>query len=185
MCEELHVDLFFNGHIHNYFRATVNGKGEKAAISEGTTFITTSPMGTKFDDYGGELDDVLTFQTGGQKDERQFFTYVEVTESGINVTAYQRTEAGDANKKNCADYTAIDSFTVSKETEEPAPAEPAATEQPSQPAQPSEPTEPAAETPAKKGPSPILWVLIGVGAAAVIAVVIALIQRKKKRSVSA
>lgn len=112
MCDELDVDLFFNGHIHNYFRATVDGSGKKAEIGDGTTFVTVSPMGPKFDDYGGEIDDVLTFQTGGQTDERQYLAYVEVSEEGITVTAYQRTEAGDASLKKCADYTAIDTFRV-------------------------------------------------------------------------
>ncbi len=174
MCEELGVDLFFNGHIHNYFRATVNGSGEKAEIGEGTTFVTTSPMGTKFDDYGGELDAVLTFQTGGQKDERQYFTYVEVSENGISVTAYQRTEAGDPNKKNCSDYTVIDSFTIAKQ---------AAAEEPAEPSEPAKPAEPAA--PEQKGLSPIVWALISVGGAAVAAAVVVLILRRKKRSAAA
>ena len=181
-----HADLFFNGHIHNYFRATVNGSGEKAEIGEGTTFVTTSPMGTKFDDYGGELDAVLTFQTGGQKDERQYFTYVEVSENGISVTAYQRTEAGDSNKKNCSDYTVIDSFTIAKQAaaEEPAePSEPAKPAEPTEPEKPAEPAEPAA--PEQKGLSPVVWALIGVGGAAVAAAVVVLILRRKKRSAAA
>ena len=70
-------------------------------------------MGMKFDEYGGELDDVLGFQTGGKSDERQYLGYVEVTEEGIVVTVYQRTEAGGASPKKCADYTAIDSFAIS------------------------------------------------------------------------
>ena len=115
MCEELEVDLFFNGHIHNYFRATVDGAGSKAEIGDATTFVTTSPMGMKFDEYGGEIDDILGFQTGGQQDERQYLTYVTVSEDGITVTAYQRTAAGDANDKTCADYTAIDTFSFRNE----------------------------------------------------------------------
>lgn len=115
MCEELDVCLFFNGHIHNYFRATVDGSGNKVEVGEGTTFVTTSPMGMKFDDYGGEIDDVLQFQTGGSDDERQYITYVEVTEEGITVTSYQRTNAGDASLAKCADYTPIDTFTIHRE----------------------------------------------------------------------
>ena len=186
MCEELGVDLYFNGHIHDYFRATVDGDGEKAEIGEGTTFVTTSPMGTKFDDYGGELDDVLTFQTGGQKDERQYFTYVEVSESGVTVTAYQRTEAGDPNKKNCSDYTVIDSFTIAKQTEAAEPTESAEPAEPVKPAEPTEPTEPEEPAePEQKGLSPIVWTLIGVGGAAVAAAVVVLILRRKKRSAAA
>ncbi len=115
MCGELDVCLFLNGHIHNYFRATVDGEGKKTDTASGTTFVTTSPMGPKFDDYGGEIDDVLGFQTGGSDDARQYLTYVEVTDDGITVTAYQRTEAGDANIKKCADYTPIDTFTIHRE----------------------------------------------------------------------
>ena len=78
------------------------------------------------DEYGGELDGLLGFQTGGQSDERQYLAYVEVTEEGIVVTAYQRTEAGDASPKKCADYTAIDSFAIRHEQSQPAEPEAAA-----------------------------------------------------------
>lgn len=115
MCDELDVSLFFNGHIHNYFRATVDGEGKAVEVGEGTTFVTTSPMGPKFDDYGGEIDDVLQFQTGGSDDPRQYITYVEVSDEGITVTAYQRTKAGDPNIKTCGDYTPIDTFTIRKD----------------------------------------------------------------------
>jgi 3',5'-cyclic AMP phosphodiesterase CpdA len=169
MCDELDVDLFFNGHIHNYFRVTVDGAGQKAEPGEGTTFVTVSPMGTKFDDYGHELDDVLTFQTGGHDDERQYFAYVEVTEAGITVTAYQRSEAGDASKKNCSEYAAIDQFTVAKQT---------AAESAPEPAAPDAKLE-------KKGASPIVWVLIGVGAAAIVTTAVILILHKKKRGKAA
>ena len=185
MCAELDVDLFFNGHIHNYFRATVDGEGNKAEIGSGTTFVTVSPMGTKFDAYGGELDDVLTFQTGGQQDERQYFAYVEVDEGGVTVTAYQRDEAGDANKKNCSAYHVIDSFRIEK-AEEPEPGDTLIEEVPTETAKPAaqEPEktpEPAAE---QRTFSPIIWVLVGVAAAAIIVVAL-LILRKKKRGVSA
>ena len=168
------MDLYFNGHIHNYFRATVNGRGEKADPGDATTFVTTSPMGMKFDDYDGELDGVLGFQTGGHSDERQYFTYVEVREDGITVTAYQRTQAGDASITKCGDYTVIDSFAIRKASQEPEPAEPTAA--------PSD--EPAAE-PAKSGVSPVVWVLIGVGAAAAAAFAAVFVIRRKKRGADA
>ena len=179
MCDELDVDLFFNGHIHNYFRATVDGTGSKAEIGEATTFVTTSPMGMKFDEYGGEIDDVLGFQTGGQADERQYFTYVEVSGDGITVTAYQRTEAGDATLKSCADYTVIDRFTIAKQaTADPAePSEPAEPAEPSEPAEPAKPEEPE-PAPEKKGVSPIVWVLIGAAVLSAAAAAIVLIRRR-------
>ena len=179
MCDELDVDLFFNGHIHNYFRATVDGNGKKAEPREATTFITTSPMGTKFDDYGGEIDDVLSFQTGGQKDERQYFTYVEVTEDGINVTAYQRSEAGDANKKNCSDYRVIDRFSIAAETGTDALPSEAPDAPPAE--EPTGTTNPeSGAAPEKKGVSPIVWVLIGAGAAVAIAAVVVVLRKRKK-----
>ena len=114
MCEELDVDLYFNGHIHNYYRATVDGSGNHAAVGEATTFITTSPMGTKFDPYGHEIDDILDFQTGGKDDERQYLTYVEVKDGSVTITAYQRASAAEATKKSCAEYNVIDTFTLEK-----------------------------------------------------------------------
>ncbi len=113
MCDELNVDLYFNGHIHNYYRASVLN-GAHAAVGEGTTFITTSPMGTKFDPYEGEIDDILDFQTGGKDDERQYFTRVDVTDTTLTVTAYQRTSSDEASAKNCKEYEVIDTITLTK-----------------------------------------------------------------------
>ena len=115
MCDDLDVDLYFNGHIHDYYRATVRG-GAAAETGSGTTFITTSPMGLKFDDFEeGVIDDLIQFQTGGSDDQRQYFTQIQASESGLVVTAYQLTEAGDASKASgFSDYTAIDTITLTK-----------------------------------------------------------------------
>lgn len=172
MCAELNVDLFFNGHIHDYFRATVDGAGNKVAVGSGTTFVTTSPMGMKFDDYEGEIDDVLDFQTGGSEDERQYLTYVEVTEEGVTVTAYQRTNPGDASPAKCADYTQIDTFSIRKaqpETTEPAP-------EPQQ--NPATEPEPAPEPAPQK--HTLRYVLIGAALLAAIVLVIVLLRKRKK-----
>ena len=109
MCDELDVDLYFNGHIHNYYRATVY-QGAAAEVGEGTTFITTSPMGCKFDDFvSGEIDELLQYQTGGSTDERQYFTHVAASDDGLVVTAYQRTNSGDiTNPKQFVAYEMID-----------------------------------------------------------------------------
>ncbi|MBR0508466.1 MAG: metallophosphoesterase family protein [Clostridia bacterium] len=152
MCDELDVDLFFNGHIHNYFRATVDGTGSKAEIGDATTFVTTSPMGMKFDEYGGEIDDLLDFQTGGKDDERQYLTYVEVREDGITVTAYQRTESGDASLTKCADYTAIDTFTIHREACRSAP------------------------------DRTWLWITLGCAAALIAGIIVWIVLRKRKRT---
>ena len=113
MCDELDVDLYFNGHIHDYYRATVRN-GAAAEVGAGTTYITTSPMGMKFDDFvTGKIDDLLQFQTGGSQDERQYFTQIVSSDAGLTVTAYQLTKPGDVEKPDSfADYTAIDSVTL-------------------------------------------------------------------------
>ncbi len=115
MCDELDVDLYFNGHIHNYYRATVY-QGAAAEVGEGTTFITTSPMGCKFDDFmPGEIDDLLQFQTGGSSDERQYFTHVAASDAGLVVTAYQRTNSGDiTNPKQFLEYDEIDTISLTE-----------------------------------------------------------------------
>ena len=147
MCDELDVDLYFNGHIHNYFRATVDGEGKPRKVGEATTFVTVSPMGNKFDEYGHEIDDLLQFQTGGSDDQRQYFAYVEAEEGSLTVSVYQRTNPGDATKKNCADYTMIDSFRIEKApaAEQPAPEPVPAAEEPQ--------TEPEPETSAEEAPA--------------------------------
>ena len=183
MCEELQVDMFFNGHIHNYFRATVDGSGKKAQPGEATTFVTVSPMGMKFDEYGGELDDVLGFQTGGKSDERQYLAYVEVTEEGIAVTAYQRTEAGDASLKKCADYTAIDSFAIRHEQSKPAEAEAKpelATAEPKAEATAAPEAKPEATAAAADRTTP--WAAIGCAAAVITAVILVAVFLKKKKT---
>ena len=164
------TDADFNGHIHNYFRATADGNGEKAQVGAATTFVTTSPMGLKFDEYGGEIDDLLDFQTGGQKDERQYITCVEVTAEGLTVTAYQRTEAGDANIKNCGDYTVIDRFTIAHAKAE-------AAEEPTEAVQTAE--EP--QTTEKKDLTG-LWIVLGAVAAVLIVGTVVFVLRRKKKT---
>ena len=173
MCDELGASLYFNGHIHNYYRASVDKDGKKSEPSEAPTFITTSPMGCKFDDYDGEIDDILAFQTGGMDDERQYLTYVHVTDDAIEVTAYQRTEAGDASKKNCADYTAIDSVKIEKKEQKPEPTQKPATVQTTQ--------EPVAQPePETKTSNPLPYILIGVGVVIAIVAVVLIVKSKKK-----
>ena len=177
MCDELDVDMYFNGHIHNYFRANTLG-GEKTDVGTGTAYVTTSPMGIKFDPYEGEIDDILQFQTGGTDDERQYFTYVQVTPDGINVTAYQRSTDEAASKSTCAEYEVIDSFSL-KTSDKQAEEEPVA----------EETAEVANETPADAAPAAGqtgskanvgLIVGISVAAVVVIAVVVVLVVKKKK-----
>ncbi|MEN6634665.1 MAG: metallophosphoesterase family protein [Clostridiaceae bacterium] len=113
MCDELDVDLYFNGHIHDYYRATVRN-GAAAEVGAGTTYITTSPMGMKFDDFvTGKIDELLQYQTGGSDDERQYFTQIAASDTGLTVTAYQLAEPGDVTKpESFANYSVIDSITL-------------------------------------------------------------------------
>ena len=115
MCDELDVDLYFNGHIHDYYRATAR-EGKPAEVGAGTTFITTSPMGMKFDDFvTGEIDDLLQVQVGGSGDERQYFTQISASEAGLTITAYQLTESGDiAKPESFSSYSVIDSLTLTE-----------------------------------------------------------------------
>ncbi|MDR1801688.1 MAG: metallophosphoesterase family protein [Lachnospiraceae bacterium] len=116
MCDELDVDLYFNGHIHDYYRITARD-GAHAATGEGTTYITTSPMGRKFDDFveGQVPDDFIDFQTGGVKDRRQYFTYVSVSDTGISVKSYQLSEAGDDTlEETFNDFTEIDGIELTE-----------------------------------------------------------------------
>ena len=113
MCDELDVDLYFNGHIHDYYRATARN-GAAAEVGAGTTYITTSPMGMKFDDFiTGEIDGLLQYQTGGSDDERQYFTQISASDAGLTVTAYRLAEPGDVAKpESFSNYGVIDSITL-------------------------------------------------------------------------
>ncbi len=171
MCDELDVDLYFNGHIHNYYRATV--RDEKAAdVGAGTTFITTSPMGCKFDDFTtGVIDDLLQFQTGGSADERQYFTHVVIDQNGVTVTAYRLAEQGDVGKKSTFEaYDAIDSLTLTESlSRQHAPA-----------AEPAPASDEPAQTEQAANNGTLYYILGGVAAAAVVILVIVALTKKKK-----
>ena len=90
------------------------------------------------------------------------------------MTVYQRANAGTANLKNCADYTAIDSFTIRHAQAPAAPAEPGA----QAPAAPAATAAAAADT-KPKAESTFPWVAVCCAAAAV-AVIAALVTKRKK-----
>lgn len=176
MCDELDVDLYFNGHIHNYYRATVY-QGAAAEVGEGTTFITTSPMGCKFDDFvPGEIDELLQFQTGGSTDERQYFTHVSVSDDGLVVTAYQRTNDGDiTNPKQFLDYEMIDGVflteSLSVKRGNYVPAASGADE---------EVAEPSVDVPATATAFPWWWIVVA--AVVIVAAIVILLVILRKRS---
>ena len=138
-------------------------------------------MGTKFDDYGGEIDDILDIQTGGSGDPRQYLTYVEVHEGTLTVTAYQRVTAQEASKKTCNEYEVIEQFVLTEKEEVPPETEavettPAVTDAPS--AAPTEAPEPGEPS----GPSPVLWIVLGsIAALALLALAVILIRKNVKK----
>lgn len=108
MCDELQVDLYLNGHDHEYIRTTVKNN-EKAALGGGTTYVTTSSLGEKLDAFipdsaGGRY---AVAHKDGAANSQQIFSMVTVDENGIHLTAYQRGEAADWSK-----YSVIDRFDI-------------------------------------------------------------------------
>lgn len=108
LCDELKVDLYINGHDHEYIRTTA--KGNKIQdIGKGTTFMTCSSLGEKLDKFdentaGGKF--AVVHKDGADKSQ-QIFSIVTVDEAGIHITAYQRGEAKDWSK-----YDIIDQYDI-------------------------------------------------------------------------
>lgn len=108
LCDELKVDLYINGHDHEYIRTTA--KGNKIQdIGKGTTFMTCSSLGEKLDGFventaGGKF--AVVHKDGADKSQ-QIFSIITVDEAGIHVTAYQRGAAKDWSK-----YDIIDQYDI-------------------------------------------------------------------------
>lgn len=108
LCDELKVDLYINGHDHEYIRTTA--KGNKIQdIGKGTTFMTCSSLGEKLDQFdentaGGKF--AVVHKDGADKSQ-QIFSIITVDEAGIHITAYQRGEAKDWSK-----YDIIDQYDI-------------------------------------------------------------------------
>ena len=110
LCDELQVDLYMNGHDHEYIRTTAKGD-EVVDIGEGTTFMTCSSLGDKLDEFeedtaGGKF---AVVHKDGAENSQQIFSMVTVDGSGIHVTAYQRGEAEDWSKFDVIDQYDITS----------------------------------------------------------------------------
>jgi len=108
LCDELKVDLYMNGHDHEYIRTTVKGN-EIQKIGQGTTYMTCSSLGEKLDEFdedtaGGKF---AVVHKDGADESQQIFSMVTVDESGIHVTAYQRGVAEDWSK-----YDVIDQYDI-------------------------------------------------------------------------
>ncbi|WP_297871739.1 FN3 domain-containing metallophosphoesterase family protein [uncultured Oscillibacter sp.] len=91
LCDELQVDLYLNGHDHEYIRTTAR-ENKVVDIGRGTTFMTSSSLGEKLDEFeedtaGGKF---AVVHKDGAENSQQIFSMVTVDEDGIHVTAYQR-----------------------------------------------------------------------------------------------
>ncbi len=167
LCDELNVDLYLNGHDHSYIRATCRGN-EPVEIGQGTTYMTTSPMGVKFDDYiEGIMDDKIATRSGSAAQEQQKFCYLTFSSEGIAVTAYERAE-GDVYD----DYHAIETFNVTTNLSgvegrlaaEDTPVDTVAST--------------GAEEPAHQS-NVVLWIILGVVAVAAIGTIVLICCKKK------
>ncbi len=108
LCDELQVDLYINGHDHEYIRTTVKGN-EIQDIGKGTTFMTCSSLGEKLDAFeedtaGGKF---AVVHKDGADESQQIFSMITVDENGIHVTAYQRGVEEDWSK-----YDVIDQYDI-------------------------------------------------------------------------
>ena len=104
LCDELQVDLYLNGHDHEYIRTTA--RNDKVVdIGKGTTFMTCSSLGEKLDAFeentaGGKF---AVVHKDGADESQQIFSMVTVDEGGIHVTAYQRGVAEDWSRFDVID----------------------------------------------------------------------------------
>ncbi len=104
LCDELQVDLYLNGHDHEYIRTTAK-ENKVVDIGKGTTFMTCSSLGEKLDEFdedtaGGKF---AVVHKDGAENAQQIFSMVTVDEDGIHVTAYQRGVEEDWSKFDVID----------------------------------------------------------------------------------
>lgn len=171
LCDELMVDLFLNGHDHSYIRVTAKDN-QKAEIGAATTYLTTSSMGEKLDDYSeGLIDELVAVHIGSSDREQQKFAHLTFDYDGMHVTVYERGEDEDFS-----DYQVIDSFDVPESL----------TVQAGLVAKPTAPAAEAAaplagaetaETPAK---TPTQWIYLALAIVLVAAAVYIIIRKRKQ-----
>ncbi|MCI8804072.1 MAG: metallophosphoesterase family protein [Oscillibacter sp.] len=108
LCDELQVDLYLNGHDHEYIRTTAK-ENKVVDIGKGTTFMTCSSLGEKLDEFdedtaGGKF---AVVHKDGAENAQQIFSMVTVDEDGIHVTAYQR-----GVEKDWSRFDVIDQYDI-------------------------------------------------------------------------
>ncbi len=109
LCDALDVDLYLNGHDHEYIRTTVKDNAVKD-LGQGTTYMTCSSLGEKLDAFepntaGGK---VAVVHHDGADESQQIFSMVTVDAGGIHVTAYQR-----GVEEDWSQFSVIDRFDIS------------------------------------------------------------------------
>ena len=142
MCDELKVDLYLNGHDHEYIRTTTLNN-QKTDIGGGTTYVTCSSLGEKLDAYqeNTAASKFAVVHKDGAEESRQIFSMVTIDANGIHLTAYQR-----GAEENWSKYDVIDSFDITTSLTKGAQAQtvlPAATAEPAKPVEPAAPAAPA------------------------------------------
>lgn len=105
MCDELQVDLYLNGHDHEYIRTTTKDN-VICPIGSGTTYMTCSSLGEKLDAFepgtaGGKY---AVVHKDGADNSQQIFSMVTVDGNGIHATAYQRGVEEDWSKFDIIDH---------------------------------------------------------------------------------
>lgn len=122
MCDELQVDLYMNGHDHEYIRTTTKNNVIQD-IGKGTTYMTCSSLGEKLDAFeeGTAASKYAVVHKDGADESQQIFGMITVDDSGIHVTAYQRGVEEDWSK-----YDVIDQYDITTSLTKGAQAQPAA-----------------------------------------------------------
>ena len=89
MCDELQVDLYMNGHDHEYIRTTTKDN-IVCPIGSGTTYMTCSSLGKKLDAFeeGTAASKYAVVHKDGAEESQQIFSMVTVDGDGIHVTAW-------------------------------------------------------------------------------------------------
>lgn len=145
MCDELQVDLYMNGHDHEYIRTTTKDNVIQD-IGKGTTYMTCSSLGEKLDAFeeNTAASKFAVVHKDGADESQQIFSMITVDDGGIHVTAYQRGVEEDWSQYDVIDrYDITTSLTKGAQTQEPSkPAEP---EKPTVSEVPAAPEKPAAQ----------------------------------------
>lgn len=145
MCDELQIDLYMNGHDHEYIRTTTKDNVIQD-IGKGTTYMTCSSLGEKLDAFeedtaGGKF---AVVHKDGADESQQIFSMVTVDETGIHVTAYQRGVEEDWSKYDVIDrYDITTSLTKGAQSQQSG--QPTEPEIPAEPVEPAKPAAPAAQ----------------------------------------